>query len=290
MIIDAHAHISETTYGNVELYRAQLQESGIERGVVVPGGMLDVRKMTDYVIGRAKPDSLVPNNTYVKRCCRKFSSQLQGLVCLNPHDATAPAQLETAFKQGFRGLKLSPMTHEFSFGSKVIADLADCCAQYDYPFYTHVVYSPGASTARLVTLAKQFPKTWFIMGHMGFGPADCEGVAAAATLDNFFLETSTCNFLHLQAALPQVGSTKLIFGSEFPLSHPAVELHKVLLLKITDQEQDNILGENIRALLRFATRGEKRNGSKKQLAKSQSLAAALSKCTLLPGTPAPTPT
>lgn len=263
MIIDAHAHISETDYGNFQVYLAQLKESGIERGVLVPGGMLDVRRMTDYVIGKAKPDSPEPNNHYISQCCKKYSDRFQGMICLNPHDEKALFKLEQGFQSGFRGLKLSPMSHEFSFASKTIADLAACCGTYGYPVYTHVVFSPGASTARFVALARQFPQTNFILGHMGFGPADQEGLAAAASLDNFYLETSTGNYLHLRECAARAGARKLIFGSEFPLSHPAAELQKILLLKLPAAAQDQILGENIRSLLRLVKGGAAQNGSGK---------------------------
>lgn len=249
MIIDAHAHISDTDYGNIELYLQQLKEAGIEQGVVVPGGMMDVRKMTDYIIGRAKPESLIPNNAYVTEACKKWQNKLVGYFCVDPHEANAVNKLEQSFKKGFRGLKLSPMTHEFSFASKAMADLADLCGKYGFPVYTHVVYSPGASTSRFVALAKQFPQTNFILGHMGFGPADQEGLEAAKKLDNFFLETSTGSFLHIQEAVKKAGPGKVIFGSEFPLSHPVVELKKILLLNINDGEKEKILGGNIRALL-----------------------------------------
>jgi predicted TIM-barrel fold metal-dependent hydrolase len=255
VIIDAHAHISKTDYGDVELYLEQLKESGVDQGLVVPGGMMDVRKMTDYVTGRAKPENPEPNNEYVRRCCSRFP-RIHGLLCLNPHDLTAPEQLEAGFKEGFRGLKLSPLTHEFSFGGAIVADLAACCGEYAYPLYTHVVYSPGASTARLVALARRFPRTPFILGHMGFGPADQEGLEAAATLDNFFLETSTGNFLHLKTAVQKAGVSKIIYGSEFPLSHPWIEMMKIRKLDLAEDDCDRILGGNIGQLLRLTGGGE----------------------------------
>ncbi|HYH04417.1 MAG TPA: amidohydrolase family protein [Bacillota bacterium] len=265
MIIDAHAHISTTDYGCVEIYLAQLQDSGVDQGLVVPGGMMDVRKMTDYVIGRAKPENLEPNNPYVQECCSRYAEKIHGFICLNPHDATAPEQLERAFNEGFCGLKLSPMSHEFSFAAKVVAELAAVCGEAGFPLYTHVVFSPGASTARLVALARQFPKTNFILGHMGFGPADQDALAAAATLDNFFLETSTGNFLHIGEVVRKAGASKLIFGSEFPLSHPGVELQKILWLKLRDSDRDRILGENIVELLRLTGGGERDELSEQDL-------------------------
>jgi uncharacterized protein len=49
LIIDAHTHLSDTDYGNTETYLELIKEAGIDQGVAVPGAMLDVRKMTDYI-------------------------------------------------------------------------------------------------------------------------------------------------------------------------------------------------------------------------------------------------
>jgi hypothetical protein len=251
VIIDAHAHVSATTYGDVGVYLNQLRETGIERGVIVPGGTVDVRRMTDYITGKAKPENPVPDNRYVEEVCRAHREKLWAFVCIDPHEPDAVEHLEKSFQRGFYGLKLSPLTHQFSFAGKAVAALASCCGHYGYPVYSHVVFSPGASTARFIALARQFPKTNFILGHMGFGPADREALEATRELDNLFLETSTGSFLHIQEAVKAAGPEKLIFGSEFPLSHPAVELEKILLLQLSDDELDKILGANIRTLLRL---------------------------------------
>ncbi|PKM80150.1 MAG: amidohydrolase [Firmicutes bacterium HGW-Firmicutes-14] len=251
MIIDAHAHISDTTYGNIDTYLAQLKEAGIDQGIVVPGGTVDVRKMSDYISGRVKPENTIPNNPYIAGACKKHPNALTGFAMIDPHEEDAAGQLESCLKAGFRGLKLSPITHQFSFAGKVVAELAACCGDYGFPVYSHVVFSPGASTAKFVTLARQFPRTSFILGHMGFGPADQEGLKAAIELDNFFLETSTGSFLHIKEAVSKAGPGKVIFGSEFPLSHPKVELVKIMLLNLKDGELDKILCDNIRKLTKL---------------------------------------
>lgn len=248
MIIDAHAHIAPTSFGNVDLYFEQLKEAGIDRGIVVPGGMLDVRKITDYIIGKEKPSKQPPNNQYLKEQIDANPNTLTAFYCVNPHESNAVEELENAFKSGFKGLKLSPMTHQFSFASKTVKDLAKLCGDYGLPLYTHTVFSPGASTKRLIALAKEFPDTTFILGHMGFGPADTEA-AEGAKMDNFYLETSQGSYLHIKETVKKVGASKIIFGSEFPLSHPALELKNILLLDLTDDELDQILGKNIMNLL-----------------------------------------
>lgn len=250
MIIDAHAHLSSTDYGSVDKYLEQLQQAGIDSGVAVPGAMLDVRKMTEYITGKSQPDNPVPDNSYVQKAMQNYHN-INGFVCIDPHQKDSLQTLESSRSQGFSGLKLSPLSHQFTFSSKGIKELAQLCSDYEFPIYSHVVYSPGASTAKFIQLAKQFPKANFIIGHMGFGPADQEAIDAAKSLPNFFLETSTGNFLNIQEAVKKAGSSKVIFGSEFPLSHPSIELQKIMLLDVSDRERSDILAGNIKKLLKL---------------------------------------
>ncbi|NLA58807.1 MAG: amidohydrolase family protein [Firmicutes bacterium] len=251
MIIDGHSHILQSDFGSGEQYLAALQEAGIDMGIVVPGGTVDVRRMTDYIIGRAKPSPDPPDNGYIQSAVDEAAGKLMGFCCFNPYAQGAPEMLENAFQSGFRGLKLSPMSHQFSFASRAVAELAAICGDYGLPLYSHVLYNPGASTERFISLARQFPKTNFILGHMGFGPADQDALQAAVELDNFFLETSTGSYLTIKQAVERAGASKIIFGGEFPLSHPKVELTKILALKLSDDALEQILGGNIWQLVRF---------------------------------------
>lgn len=40
MIVDGHAHVTEADYGSAELLIAQMIQAGIDRAVLVPGGIL----------------------------------------------------------------------------------------------------------------------------------------------------------------------------------------------------------------------------------------------------------
>jgi hypothetical protein len=250
MIIDAHAHVSPTDYGATEQYLELLRQSGIEQAVICPGGMLDVRKMSEYVSGKQKPDT-TPKNDYVERSVRS-SPRLVGMACVDPSTPRAAETLEQCLNEGFRGLMVSPLIHRFSFPDDAMADLAALCGERGLPVISHNGWRPGANTADFVLLAKKFPRTHFILEHMGALPSDVEAADAAAVLDNLFLETSLSSYMHLVETVKKVGASKVIFGSEYPLSHPDVELRKVLLLPITDGEREHILGGNIRGLLHLA--------------------------------------
>ncbi|WNG18534.1 amidohydrolase family protein [Cystobacter fuscus] len=250
MVIDAHAHVSPTLFGETKEYLEQLEQSDIQQGVIGPGGMLDIRRMSDYLTGKAEPFNQPPPNDYVEQSFHTHS-QLHGLACVDPLEPRAVQKLEQYLKNGFRGLKLAPLIHALSFDSEAVAGLVLLCGERGVPVYSHVVPRPGVDTARFAELARRFPHTNFVLEHMGHGPADQEATAAASELDNFFLETSLGTYLHIHESVKKAGAHKVLFGSEYPLSHPAVELKKILLLPISEPERERILGENIRELLRL---------------------------------------
>jgi predicted TIM-barrel fold metal-dependent hydrolase len=250
MIIDGHGHVSPTTYGCTDRYVEVLKESGIDQGVVSPGGMLDVRKMSDYVSGQKKPDAS-PRNDYVEDAFRS-NRALHGFACVDPRDPQATEKLARHLEGGFRGLLVSPLVHRFSFTDDCMADLAALCGERGAPVISHIAWRPGANTSDYIALARKFPRTNFILEHMGAHPADTEAADAAATLDNLFLETSLGSYLHIVETVKRAGASKVIFGSEYPLSHPAVELKKIQLLPISGRERDKILAANILELLRLA--------------------------------------
>ena len=247
MIIDAHAHVSPTSYGSTEKYLEVLRQSGIDQAVICLGGMIDVRRMSEYIVGAKKPND-IPHNEYVAKSVEN-SPMLDGVACVNPCDPEAAHNLDRCLKKGFRGLMVSPLVHKFSFRDANMAELASLCGERGLPVISHNAWRDGANTVDYVALARKFPGTNFILEHMGAPPADMEATEAAAELDNFFLETSLGNYMHILETVKRAGASKVIFGSEYPLSHPAVELKKILLLEISERDRDKILGENIRDLM-----------------------------------------
>jgi predicted TIM-barrel fold metal-dependent hydrolase len=249
VIIDSYAHVSATEYGSAELLLRQMDQTGIGQAVVAPGGMIDVRQMTRYLNGRLQPQRDVPNHV-VYDALQLYGDRLHGMVGIDPTTGAAALRvMEEGFRQGCRGLQLTPVVHPFCFADSVVAEAVAGCGERGFPVYAHVLPTAGATTADYVALARRCPGTPFILGHLGLGPADADAIEWTAELDNLYLETSLGNYLILAGALARLGPHKLLFGSEFPLSHPRVELQKILLLDKTAHEA--ILGGNVRRLMRL---------------------------------------
>ncbi|WP_332693650.1 amidohydrolase family protein [Halalkalibacter lacteus] len=252
MIIDGHAHIAELPYISVEKLIETMTYSKVDKTILFPGGMVDVRKMTNYVIGKDKPEKPDANNDYVLSLVKHYSDIFYGFCNVNPNNKADKVleQLEFYISQGLIGLKLAPMVHQFSLLGKTSKALADLCGQLNIPYYTHTLFHASASTAAVGRLASEFKETTFIIGHMGFGPFDIEAIELSAKMKNVFLETSSANYLTIETAVEKCGHEKVIFGSEFPLSDPYVEKVKIERLPISDDKKDYIFSKNILHLIK----------------------------------------
>jgi predicted TIM-barrel fold metal-dependent hydrolase len=247
MIIDGHAHVSATDFGNADQLLRQLDQAGIDKAVCIAGGTIDLRQFSRVVLGRLQPNPNVPNHL-VYEAIKRHADRFYGFVYLNPKEKTLET-LKEGLDRGCRGVKLAPQVHRFVFKERVLAEVADECGRRGFPVYTHVLPSPGASTADFAELARRHPKTNFILGHMGFGPGDADAIDFAAKIENLYLESSLGNYLILQDAIAKLGPRKLVFGSEFPLSHPKVELEKIRLLDLKEADFDLVCRGNITRLI-----------------------------------------
>lgn len=243
MVIDAHAHISETEYGNIDLLLSRMDETGVKKTVVVPGGTVDVREMTLYVTGEKKPLLKDIPNYVVYEAIQRYPDRLVGFFGLNPlEEDEAYRILEVSIKLGCQGVKLNPIAHRFSFSGRVLDHVAEECGARGMPIYSHVLFSPGANTLKFGEFARRHPKTNFILGHMGFGSCDAHAFRLAKELPNFFLETSLGAYLAISEAIRIAGDEKLLFGSEFPLSTPKIQ--KFQIEQLSSSAQERILYRN----------------------------------------------
>jgi len=122
-----------------------------------------------------------------------------------------------------------------------------------------VLYDPGGDVASLSLLGDEFPDVPFVFAHLGSFADDWGAqrhvIDLIARYPNLFADTSGVRrFDILQEALRRAGSHKLIFGSDGPWTHPALELAKVDLLGLRAAARQRITSDNARMLLGLGSR------------------------------------
>ena len=113
-----------------------------------------------------------------------------------------------------------------------------------------VVWSPAGEVSVVELLAEQYPDVAFIIPHLG-SFAD-EWRAQLALIDhlerhpNVYADTSGARrFDLLVQAVRRAGAHKILFGSDGPWLHPALELAKIRLLQLAPADEALVLGGNL---------------------------------------------
>lgn len=240
MIIDAHAHLDEVeSLGWMDtpdkLIRL-MDRAGIAKSVV-----------TTYADEPGPEDGVERLKGYVSEHPDRFL----GFPRMDPRYGGEAIDTfeELIVEEGMHGLKLHAVSNvSHPFGSQNLAIL-DKAAELDVPVLLH-------SGDRVFCLPQQIGEAagrtdaTLIMGHMGgfFNPD--AALRAAKKHDNIILETSGFPYPRvIQDAVDQLGADRVIYGSDMPPANPNVELRKIEVLDLTDEQREKILYKNIANML-----------------------------------------
>jgi predicted TIM-barrel fold metal-dependent hydrolase len=103
-------------------------------------------------------------------------------------------------------------------------------------------------------LAQQYPDVPFIIPHLGtfadHWTAHLQVIDQLVRFPNVFADTSGVRYWQiLVTAVRRAGPRKILFGSDGPLLHPALELYKIKLLRLRPADEALVTGGNILRLL-----------------------------------------
>lgn len=153
---------------------------------------------------------------------------------------------------GFRGIK----AHRHD--ARITREVCEAARAFSLP----VLYDPMGEVETVEMVAPEYPDLAFIIPHLSSFAGDWQAqhafIDTLARHANVFTDTSGVrNFDLLVEAVRRAGAGKVLFGSDGPWLHPAVELAKVKLLGLPpDQERQVLAGNLVRILGRGKGRAE----------------------------------
>ena len=236
IVVDAHAHIGRGQilhyWWNVNLTPEFIlkldRQARVDKSVIFPCHYID------YSIG----------NREVAEAVRKYPDKFIPFAKVKCSDPNAVNHLvEAVEKLGARGLKMH------SSEGFLTREILDKVVEYDIPILIHTKHPLELEP---LLRANAYPEVKFIIAHLGgawnYNYELC-AIHLAERFDNVYLETSTCLWRNLKLAVERAGADRIIFGSDAPEFHPAVERRKIEILELSKKEEEMILGGNILQLL-----------------------------------------
>ncbi len=219
-----------------------------------------------------KPETCAWQNRFYAACVRAHPDRLSAFATVHPgagRDA-ALAEVRRGREEGLIGLgELSPHSQGIAVEDAVLREVLELAGELHLPVNLHVtdpasrpfpgrVETPLADFARL---ARELPRTTFILAHWGGMPPAIAAVtprAAVAALPNVYYDTAASPLLYdagvWSRALPAFGAERVLFGSDFPLNlYPKLEREPELVRLVAEARQGDadarVLGGNAARLL-----------------------------------------
>jgi uncharacterized protein len=239
MIVDCHCHAGKgdrmtapwNTDAPIEPYLRRARRAGIDKTVVFAPFHSDYDEA----------------NREVARIVARHPHRLIGFAFVHAaRDAGRIfSMIERARRWGFLGIKVH------GFEAMPTRELCEAASAFRMPVLVDVV-----GRAEVVDLlAPQFPDVDFIIPHLGSFADDWRAhqqlIDQLVRYSNVYADTSAVRrFDYLVEAIKRAGPKKVLFGSDGPWLHPALELEKIRLLHLSAQSEALVLGGNIVRLLR----------------------------------------
>jgi uncharacterized protein len=244
-VFDFHVRLAPRP-GAGERLLSMMDDCGLTRAVVCAGGTIELDRLSRQLIegGHVETDA---DNDAVLDACADTDGRLVPFFFANPH---RPAEAYRKRAGEFRGLEISPAVHGVGLTELGVADLVAVAAEFGHPVYVVCLDRPGARVTDLVALARRFPHVRFVLGHSGIGNIDLYALTLIGPEPNIALETSGGYSCVAEAAVRRLGANRVVFGSEHPLQHPAVELAKFEVLRLPPEQWRQIAWDNAHRLLR----------------------------------------
>lgn len=261
-IIDAHAHIypekiaEKATCAIGDFYDIKMEmPAGTAERLIEDGNSAGV---TRYIVHSCatKAQQVRSINEFIKR---EIDEHKEFIGFMTLHQDLTEQEIENevdwCLKNGFKGIKLHPDFQKFYIDGENVEKIYQVVGD-KLPILFHVgddryEYS---KPARLVKMAKKYPKVTFIAAHFG-GYRCWEDVGLYVGLKNIYFDTcSSLMFIDAKKAkeiIDLLGVERFFFGTDFPMWDAVGEIKRFNQIELTDKERKMIFSENIKKLIKI---------------------------------------
>ena len=186
-------------------------------------------------------------NDLVIDVTRRFQGRLFGYVAVNPnHPAGAAEEVERCSVPGMIGIKVHSY-HGKPYDDAAYRPAYEIANARGWPVLAHTW--GGEELAEIDTLAGEYPDAKWLLAHAGTTnvPQYCNLVRRR---DNVFLDTcaSACPWDLIETLVREVGTDRVLFGTDMTFLSGAQQIGKILCARLTDDDKRLILGANARRL------------------------------------------
>lgn len=241
MIIDFHTHIDSVPALGWEMppedILSGMDRAGVDASVVT--SIMDAPVLSEEGLDR------------MRRVVGSARGRLLGMARIHPWAPDATELLRHAVERlGFVGLKLHPVSTIASPGGEPTLALIREAERLGVPTLFHCGDDNLTTPLEIELAAEAVPGAAIVLGHSGAYGHGPDAIGVAQRNPNVWLETACIPYPRLLAdAIAALGAERMIFGSDAPGASVELELRKVRLLGLAEEELALVLSGNAARLL-----------------------------------------
>ena len=199
------------------------------------------------------PHNVLSINRFILECHQKYPDRIVPFAAMHPDVPDPEAAVDEIVAAGFRGIKLHPDMQGFAVDSDRALPMMRAIAG-KLPLLVHCgdVRYDFDGPKRMLSLHEKVPELQLICAHLG-GWMEWDDAARIMPEHNLIVDLSSAIF-HWEPSeaadvLRTYGTKNVLFGSDYPMWSPDIEVERFMRIPLTDQERSDILWNNADRLL-----------------------------------------
>ncbi len=254
---DTHAHIypgklaEKATASVGEFYHAKMENVGLPHVLLEKGKKAGVDRFLVCSVA-TKVSQVRSINEFIERKCKQYP-EFVGLAAWHQDVEDISAELDDIQSRGLRGIKLHPDFQEFYIDDPGMLPFYQEADRRGLPvlFHTGDCRTDFSSPRRLMNVLERIPDFTCIAAHLG-GYTEWEEARQALHGTNVYVDTSSSLFAltkeQARGSIEHFGVEHTMFGTDFPMWEPEIEVRRFLDLGLTEEENRLIFYDNFARL------------------------------------------
>ena len=195
------------------------------------------------------PKQVSSINNFIAESVSASEGHFTGLGTLHPDSEDMEADVNEILSLGLKGIKLHPDIQRVEIDDPRMHKMYKLC-EGRLPILMHTGDSryDFSNPNRMIPILEQYPDLTVIGAHFGGWSIWEEATDKLSKYKNFLVDCSSS----LYAITPQTakelihiyGVHRVLFGTDYPLWKPEVELERFMQIDLTEEEREDILYNN----------------------------------------------
>ena len=253
-IIDAHCHIypdkiaEKASASTGKFYGIDMRYDGKVSTLMSLGKESGV---DHYIVQSVatKPEQVASINTFIAEAVKSSGGKMTGLGTLHPDSSDIKGDIEYLLSLGLLGVKLHPDIQGFKLDDYRCLKIYELCeGKLPVLLHTGDKRYDMSNPNRLMPILDIYKGLTVIGAHFGGYSVWDDALRLLPKYPNILVDCCSCFFMmsddEIRNSISAFGADRVLFGTDYPMWNPKVEIERLLSLRLPDEDYEKIFHKN----------------------------------------------